>query len=237
MLYHFSVEDTGIGIPAEKQSLVFHAFEQADNTATRRFAGSGLGLAISKKLVHLLGGKIWLESAVGQGSTFHFTVPFAPAVAPPEESASHQPSKREAPAHSQAVRVLLAEDNPVNQRLALRLLEKHGLSALAANNGAEAVRMFSAQHFDAILMDVHMPEMDGIEATRAIRNLPNRRGAHVPIIAVTASAMKEDREACISAGMDGFITKPISPADLLAVVARVTDSMRPHTAADVLVSG
>ena len=230
---HIFVKDTGVGIPVEKQALVFDAFEQADNTASRRFTGSGLGLAISRKLVQLLGGRIWFESEAGRGSLFHFTVPFVPARPEPHRLEPKPESICGVRAEGPAIRVLLAEDNPVNQRLALRLLEKYNFPAVAANNGAEAVRLFSAQHFDVILMDIHMPEMDGIEATRAIRNLPGGRGAHVYIIAVTASAMKEDREACTAAGMDAFITKPLAPSELLAVLARINDPLRPHSDRDL----
>jgi PAS domain S-box-containing protein len=221
LICQFSVQDTGIGIPPEKQSLVFVEFEQADNTATRRFAGTGLGLAICKKLVNLLGGKMWLESEPGHGTTFYFTARFKPA-ALAASIAENRNSNAGTWEDQRVLHILLAEDNPVNRRLALRLLEKHGHSACAANNGKEAVRMSSEQSFDVILMDVHMPVMDGIEATRKIRSLERETGQHIPIIAITASAMKEDREACLAAGMDGYVSKPICPEEFLTTLARVT---------------
>ncbi len=219
----FSVKDTGIGIPPEKQALVFREFEQADNTATRRFAGTGLGLAICGKLVQLLGGTIWLESEAGQGSTFYFTSRFAEVVTPSKPVP--KPEKISvAIEDGRMLRILIAEDNAVNQRLALRLLERRGHSAVAVGNGKEAVRVSSGQSFDVILMDLHMPEMDGIEATRRIRRSEALTGLHVPIIAMTASAMKEDREACLAAGMDAYISKPICPEEFFATLTRVTAS-------------
>ncbi len=235
LICQFSVQDTGIGIPPEKQSLVFCEFEQADNTATRRFAGTGLGLAICRKLVHLLGGRMWLKSEAGHGSTFFFTARFKPAATRPDITGD---SERAAGTvgDRRVLRILLAEDNPVNQRLALRLLEKHGHSATAVNNGKEAVRVSSEQPFDVILMDVHMPEMDGIEATRSIRRLETKTGLHIPIIAITASAMKEDREACLAAGMDGYVSKPICPEEFLATLARVTAAFKSEQAKDLMVT-
>lgn len=236
IICQFSVQDTGIGVPPEKQSLVFCEFEQADNTATRRFAGTGLGLAICRKLVHLLGGRMWLESEAGHGSTFYFTAHFRPATARPDITDDSNVVVGTVK-DRRVLRILLAEDNPVNQRLALRLLEKHGHSATAVNNGKEAVRVSSEQSFDVILMDVHMPEMDGIEATRNIRRLETKTGLHIPIIAITASAMKEDREACLAAGMDGYVSKPICPEEFLATLARVTDAFKKDQARDLVPAG
>lgn len=217
----FSVSDTGIGIPPEKQAAVFREFEQADASATRRFGGTGLGLAISSKLVQLMGGKIWLESEPGNGTTFHFTASFLPA------SLHNSPDGDRAGArihdHRNGLRVLLAEDNAINQRLAIRMLEKAGHSVIAIDNGREALEAFSRERFDIILMDVHMPEVDGIEATRQIRRLEATASGHIPIIAMTASAMKEDREACLKAGMDAYMSKPICAEELLATLNSLTD--------------
>jgi len=214
------VEDTGIGIPLTKQALVFREFEQADNSATRRFAGTGLGLAITGKLVNLLGGRIWLESAEGTGSTFYFTARFAKGVAQSVNPEVPEIRPREA-RDRRPLHILLAEDNLINQRLAMRLLEKEGYVTISATNGGEAVKLYSERSFDLILMDVHMPEMSGIEATRAIRQLEASTGRHVPIIALTASAMSEDKEACLEVGMDEYISKPISPEEFLRTLQRV----------------
>jgi PAS domain S-box-containing protein len=234
LMCRFAVEDTGIGIPADKHSLVFREFEQADGTATRRFGGTGLGLAISGKLVQLLGGGIWLESEVGRGSTFYFTARFRSALA-----RSNAISSGDAPQVAEdrhALRILLAEDNPVNQRLAIRLLEKHGHAVTAVGNGIEAVKIFSERSFDVILMDIHMPEMDGIETTLHIRLLETKTGTHVPIIAMTASAMKEDREACLAAGMDGYISKPVSREELLGTLARLVDASKTEQAKNLVLT-
>jgi signal transduction histidine kinase/DNA-binding NarL/FixJ family response regulator len=217
--YQFSVRDTGMGIPAKKQALVFRAFEQADNTATRRFSGTGLGLAISGKLANLLGGRIWLESEEGRGSVFHFTARFAVGTQPRVNTEVQEIPKRIQ--ETRPLEILLAEDNLVNQRLALRLLEKHGHITTAAGNGNEAVKLYSERSFDLILMDVHMPELSGLEATRIIRQLEAFTGGHVPIIALTASAMNEDRQACLEAGMDDYVSKPINPAEFLFTLQRV----------------
>ena len=218
---HFSVEDSGVGIPADKLEAVFQEFEQADSSTTRRFGGTGLGLAISKKLAQLMGGRMWAESELGKGSTFHFAVSFrgaGVAQAPvPERAVVREAGKRAA-----GLRVLLAEDNAVNKRLASRLVEKHGHTVVGVDNGKEAVERFGAEAFDVVLMDIHMPEMDGLEATKLIRQREETGGKHTPIIAMTASAMKQDREACFEAGMDAYISKPIYPEELLAMLEQVT---------------
>jgi len=346
---HFAVTDTGVGIPQEKRVAIFEAFEQVDISSTRRYGGTGLGLAISSRLVQLMNGKIWVESEVGRGSTFHFTARFGlardevtdisqarpvvicdtpvlvvddnatnrrileeilgnwgmkPSVAPgasealplvrrayhagqpfalvltdanmpdvdgfalaeqikqdPELSSTvimmltsgdrpsdvarcqqlgvaayllkpvkqselfdaivlalgisapedevREATTAEKPSRVRTLRVLLAEDSLVNQKLAVGLLEKHGHTVVVANHGREAIAAFESQHFDLILMDVQMPEMDGFEATAVIRTKEKRIGAHVPIIAMTAHAMKGDRERCLESGMDGYIAKPI----------------------------
>jgi signal transduction histidine kinase/DNA-binding response OmpR family regulator len=365
---HFAISDTGIGIPAEKQRVIFDAFSQADGSTTRKYGGTGLGLTISSRLVELMGGRIWVDSVVGQGSTFHFTAHFGAHDAPSEGSAAgdvslvglrvlvvddnatnrrilkqtlglwkaeaslaesgqaalvalrqardsgqpfrlvlsdaHMPgmdgftlaaqikqeaslaaatiimltsggqrgdaarcrelgiaayltkpirqaelketvlsvlaskspgiapstlitrhSLREARSASsrlETLRVLLAEDNPVNQQLAVQLLQKRGLKPVVVGDGRKAVEAIEAQSFDLVLMDVHMPEMDGFEATAAIREKETKTGTHVPIIAMTAHAMKGDRERCLAAGMDFYVAKPIRPEQLFQAIETLT---------------
>jgi signal transduction histidine kinase/ActR/RegA family two-component response regulator len=213
----FSVADTGIGIPVEKHSLVFQEFEQAENATSRLFGGTGLGLAISSKLVRLMGGTIWLESAVGHGSDFRFRVNFEPA------AGSKEGGRDDAVAGGSeiALHILIAEDNHVNRRLAVRQLEKCGHAVMAVSDGSKALEISAEHVFDVILMDVHMPEMDGMEATRRIRERERTTGMHVPIVALTAGAMTQDRDACLEAGMDAYLSKPINPAELLSAVASV----------------
>ena len=359
MILHFSVRDTGIGIPAKKQLAIFEAFSQADSSITRRFGGTGLGLAISSQLVGMMGGEIRLESEPGKGSTFHFTVCLGVASEPEEEPSrvgasslqdlqvlavddnatnrrilgeslrawglnpslvpdgssalislrqaadSGQPFPlvivdgqmphmsgfelveciRQDPQlsssaimmltssgqrgdaarcrelgvaayltkpvgetefleailsilgmktdaggkthlvtrHSlretrKSLRVLVVEDNPVNQHLAVRLVEKQGHSVAAVASGREALEALATEHFDIVLMDVQMPEMDGFEATAAIRDKERRTGKHLPIIAMTAHAMQGDRERCLEAGMDGYVTKPVNVKELFAAI-------------------
>jgi len=348
---HFSVTDTGIGIPVNKQKKIFEAFAQADTSTTRKYGGTGLGLAICAQLAELMGGRVWVESEVGRGSTFHFTVQFKlqdgsaqkPAaispvklqglpvlvvddnatnrrileemisnwrmkpVAAPNGAAALKAMKRaraegnpfqvvlldghmpemdgfevaakvkkdphlkhatvilltsagrredltrakalgaaaaltkpvkqselwdaivtalHVPAHAKGktsiareglrnarrpLRILVAEDNPVNQQLALHLLERRGHSAIVAENGREALTAMTKHKFDLVLMDVQMPEMGGLEATRAIRENEKSTGEHVPIVAMTAHAMQGDRERCLEAGMDGYLAKPLDP--------------------------
>ena len=215
---HFMVKDTGIGIPAEKQGQIFEAFSQVDASTTRRYGGTGLGLSISRRLVELMGGHIWLESRPGKGSVFHFILPcqIAPLLVPvpPAEQVSSGPAQ-EAHVLPGAAHILLVEDNLVNQRLAQALLVRRGYRVSLAENGSEAVEMCRQQDFAAVLMDMQMPVMGGLEACRLIREQAVARQApHVPIIAMTANAMQGDREECLAAGMDDYLAKPINAAAL-----------------------
>ncbi|HQU46468.1 MAG TPA: response regulator, partial [Pirellulales bacterium] len=355
---HFCIADTGIGVPAEKQALIFEAFEQADTSTTRRYGGTGLGLAISRKLIEMMGGRVWLESEEGRGSRFHFTVRVSPAQRPPTQARVEPATMLDLPVlivddnatnrrilveilqnwrmrptaveggraaltamrqaadegrpfslvlldanmpdvdgfqladeinrHPQLagatimmltsgdrpddvrrcrqlgiasylmkpvkqselfdaivgalgsrsaggphaeepvvappgrhLRVLLAEDSVVNQKLAVYLLEKWGHQVTVANNGHEAVARAEAGPFDLVLMDVQMPEMDGLEATAIIRRREAATGAHLPIVAMTAHAMVGDRERCLESGMDDYLSKPIRARELLAVIEQV----------------
>jgi signal transduction histidine kinase/ActR/RegA family two-component response regulator len=223
----FSVTDTGIGIPADKQHVIFEAFRQADGSTTRKYGGTGLGLAICSRLVGMMGGEIWVESEPGRGSGFHFTaclvrVPERANEAQPTDSISLRNMLAAVGTSASRVRaglsVLLAEDNAVNQRLVSRLLEKRGHRVMIASTGQEAVKFAAQESFDVILMDVQMPDMDGLQTTAAIRALEQRRGTRTPIIALTAHAMKGDRERCLAAGMDNFVNKPIDAVKFIELV-------------------
>ncbi len=224
VVLHFSVSDSGIGIPEDKQQIIFDAFTQADNSTTRHFGGSGLGLAISSRLVELMGGTIRVESQTGQGSTFHFTARFG--VSSEQEvsldcgETGHQKAAGLSllPEPLRRLRVLLAEDNLINRKLAISILEERGHTVTVANNGREAISLFQAKPFDLILMDIQMPEVDGIQATSAIRELEKGQDTHMPIIAMTAHALKDDQQRCLAAGMDNYISKPVDPDELILMV-------------------
>jgi len=210
----FHVIDTGIGIPDEEQGSIFDSFRQADGSISRRYGGTGLGLSITKKIAEAMDAELTLESKVGKGSIFCFSVPLRIAQ---EESPSHKDEDR-MPAMAGAFDILLAEDNPINQLLVLRILEKHGHRVRTAGNGQEALDLLEGKGFDLILMDVQMPGMDGFEAVRRIREAEKEDGTHMPVIAMTAHAMKEDEDRCLEAGMDGYISKPFSSQELLSKI-------------------
>ncbi|MCX6673700.1 MAG: PAS domain S-box protein, partial [Methanothrix sp.] len=229
----FSVSDTGIGIPANLQHILFSPFSQVDGSTTRKYGGTGLGLAISKQLAGLMGGKIGLESVEGKGSTFWFTAVFEKQLARPgstDEGFAEIESKganryAAKPAISESfkrkIRILVAEDNPVNQRVAQALLRKMGFQADVVANGLEAVNALQIIPYDLVLMDCQMPEMDGFEATCIIRQQGSKAlNPCIPIIAMTALVMQGDRERCIQAGMNDFIAKPVQQRELAKMLAR-----------------
>ena len=215
---HFAVHDTGIGISPEQQQLIFEPFRQADGSTTRKYGGTGLGLAISTKLVEMMGGKIWLESEVGQGSTFHFTGTFS-AVHPPEVQREPVFSKR---VESAGLSILVAEDDPISRQLVMRILQDRGHAVTPAENGLEVLSLLGHRSFDLILMDIQMPKMDGLQATWEIRELEKKSGGHIPIVAVTAHALNGDRERCLETGMDEYLRKPVDAGGLLTMVDRVS---------------
>jgi CheY-like chemotaxis protein len=230
LMLHFAVHDTGIGIAPDKQRLIFEAFSQADNSNTREFGGTGLGLAICARLVEAMQGRIWVESVLGQGSSFHFNAclkrPDMNHNAPAGEADKTPINVVPQSATPKSLRILLAEDNPVNQRLAARMLEKEGHEVAVASNGKEAFAMWLDSPFDLILMDMQMPEMDGFQTTFAIRRAEVASNAHIPIIALTAHAMHGYRERCLAAGMDDYLTKPFRKNDLLVTIAKHTNAQR-----------
>jgi signal transduction histidine kinase/CheY-like chemotaxis protein len=226
---HVSVADTGAGIPPDKQQMIFEPFTQADGSVTRQHGGTGLGLSISTKLVSLMGGRIWLESAVGAGSAFHFTTTLGRA--PMHDAADTRRAAAERAAPRRPLRVLLVEDNPVNRLLATRLLERAGHHVVAVEDGRAAIDAVEAQSPDVVLMDLQMRGMNGFDASAAIRLRDAERGRRTPIVAMTAHAMAGDREECLAAGMDDYITKPIDVTDLLAALERATAQTAPAAAA------
>ena len=212
---HFVVTYTGIGIPKDKQQVIFESFVQADGSMTRRYGGTGLGLAICSQLVKLMNGRIWVESQVGRGSSFHFTLRMRQDLRTTGES---KPTAEIFKKTVQPVRVLLAEDNEINQQVAVEFLQLRGHHVRIANNGMDVLRALAADAFDIILMDVQMPQMDGFQATAAIREKEKTTGDHIPIIAMTGYAMKGDRQRCLDAGMDAYICKPIRSQELFEAI-------------------
>jgi signal transduction histidine kinase/DNA-binding NarL/FixJ family response regulator len=229
----FTVSDTGIGISAEQQKSIFSPFTQADSSTTRKYGGTGLGLTISARLAAMMGGKISVDSEIGRGSRFCVWVrmnvheeTIKPGILGESESlrdgripvVDENRLPRDNTSPNRSFRILLAEDNRVNQAVASGLLAKLGHTLVIANNGREAIDLLKQQTFDLVLMDVQMPEMDGITATKRIREREKSTHAHLPIIAMTAHAMKGDRTRCLAAGMDGYVTKPINPEEVATAI-------------------
>lgn len=227
----FSVADTGLGIGADKLDRIFEAFNQADSSVTRQFGGTGLGLAITSELLRLMNGRVWVQSEFGKGSRFHFTI--KSRLANTAEQSLLESELTAAKAFNRKnifevtgppLNVLVADDHAANRQLIARILEKRGHSINFAQNGHEVLAMFDSGDCDVILMDVQMPEMGGFEATAAIRERERETQSHVPIIAVTAHAMQSDREACLAAGMDAYLSKPISALDLITLVDSLSNN-------------
>jgi signal transduction histidine kinase/ActR/RegA family two-component response regulator len=222
-MLHGVVSDTGIGIPPEKQALIFEAFTQADGSTTRRYGGTGLGLTISARLAALMGGHLSVKSLPGQGSAFHFTakvsLPEAAAVTATGSRGgrvAHDPTPPE-----RRLRVLLVEDNPVNQRVAAGLLRKAGHDVHVVDNGREALDALADAHFELVFMDMQMPVMGGLDTIAAIRAREAESGSHLPIIALTAHALEGDREQFLAAGADGYVSKPLSLPRLTREIQQV----------------
>lgn len=217
----FSVQDTGIGISTVAQARLFEAFTQADGSTTRQFGGTGLGLSISKKIVELMKGKLQVESTEGQGSRFFFDILLNKTDSPINSSVKPEIIT---PASVKGKKVLLVEDNKINQMVAGKLLEKFGYAYDIAENGLQAVEKATSNHYDTILMDCQMPVLDGFEATQRIRQLEQTGSQHTPIIGLTANALAGDREKCLACGMDDFTTKPIKLDELASKLAQWTQA-------------
>ena len=218
-MLQFAVRDSGIGLSAAGIARLFQRFGQAESSTTRQYGGSGLGLVISKTLAELMGGTMTVESAgEGQGSTFRFSIRAPAVTVPAPRVATAKRVVDPTMAERHPLRILLAEDNLVNQKLAMRLLQQMGYRADLATNGTEALAAVERDAYDVVLMDVQMPELDGLEASRRI-NARWRNGDRPRIVAMTANAMQGDREACLAAGMDDYLTKPIRVEQLIAALS------------------
>ena len=246
VLLRCEVVDTGVGIDEDAQSRLFEAFEQADTSTTRRFGGTGLGLAINKRLVSLMAGELGFSSRPGEGSTFWFTARLAPASGMATDvtmlaatsdttlsAASLASLELELRERYRGARILLAEDNPVNREVALSLMADLGFAIDCAEDGRRALALASERSYDLILMDMQMPEMDGVAATRHPFATAGAGAQAAPIIALTANAFDEDRERCLAAGMNGHVAKPVEPATLFSALRRWLPARRPPASAVV----
>ncbi|WP_214228538.1 ATP-binding protein [Pedobacter sp. B4-66] len=224
VVVEFRIKDTGIGIPQEKQQKIFELFEQATNSASRKFGGVGLGLSMVKRLVELQNGKIFLESTPGRGSEFYFRMPFVKlneAQKGYENISIHDTSEES----GKGIKVLIVEDNPINQLLVIKVLQKRGYETVISQNGKIAIEKYKNEDFDIILMDLQMPEMDGYEATKFIRRM-NSDKADIPIVAMTAHTIQGELEKCMAIGMNDYISKPFKPEDLNAKIQSLVKRKR-----------
>lgn len=227
-LIKFAVTDTGAGIPEDKQSQIFDSFSQGNSSTTRKHGGTGLGLAICSQLAELMGGKVGLTSKVGVGSTFYLTVPLIEATNEEFEEYTSDEGTEDLKPFPEQLRILVAEDNKMNQKVAIRMLEQEGFIVDIAETGEEAVESVEENEYAFVLMDIQMPEMDGYEATKLIRKKEKAGNQNrLPIIALTASAMEEDRNLCFDAGMDDYISKPVNKQNLINVLKKA--AMRKDT--------
>lgn len=219
----FSVEDTGIGISKEKIAYLFESYSQAEKSTARRHGGTGLGLTISKKLVEMMDGTIEVESEIGKGSKFYFIIELKQGKtlkATDKSSIKNQETEKEKTSFKQ-LSVLIVEDQLINRKIIFQLLKRKGHKITSAENGKIALEKAKSEKFDMIFMDIQMPEMDGLEATKLIRKFEKDNKTHTPIIAMTAHAMKGDKEVCLAAGMNHYVTKPINPAELYSVIEKL----------------
>ena len=218
VILHFSIKDTGIGMSESSLADIFDVFTQVDSSITRRYEGTGLGLSISKRLVELMKGTIWVNSELNKGSIFHFTARFGINKEAEEEKKEIKTYQNQDNSTKKEIKILLAEDNIINQKLTKIILEKNGYSVNIVGDGQAAVNILETNDFNIVLMDIHMPVLDGFNATKIIRANEIVKGKHIPIIALTAHALSDTEQQCIAAGMDAYISKPITAEKLVTII-------------------